>query len=863
MVGTEIGHYKIETTVGEGGMGVVYRATDTKLHRSVALKFLSRTLASSQADKDRFIQEARAASSLNHPNICTIHDINEHDGQLFIVMEYVEGKELLASAGNVDEKTALRIVDQVCDGLSAAHARDIVHRDIKSSNIMLTTDGRVKIMDFGLAKTGGSSDLTSAGSTVGTMAYLPPEQARGEEVDQRADIYAVGVVLYELLTGKRPFDAPYEHALLYQVLNEVPDPPSSSGKQISSAIDAIVARCLEKLPDDRYQTIQQLREDLSVAQSGGTLASHEHHIAAADESARPQRRWLVPTLSVLLAVSLFTVFAPPSVWHALEGLVTTEIPDEKHLAVLPIANIGNDTERQALCDGLTETMTSQLTQLEQFQGALWVVPSTEVRRANILSAEEARKAFGVNLVLDGSLQRIGDRYRISLNLVDAGSLRQLGSSSIDIDQQHIASLHDESVIRVLEMLHVELHPEMRGVLQTGGTTVPAAYEYYLRGRGALLRFEAEENIDAAVLAFRQAVREDTVFALAYAALGEALWRKYEFGKDTRWVSEAIHHCERAMALDPDLAPAMVTLGIVYAGTGEPERAIRLFETALSIDPALSEAYRGLATAYEALRDDARAEQTYKRAIDLRPTYWAGYNDLGSFYFRKTRYDDAIAAFRRVTELTPDNNKGFNNLGAMYYMLERWSEAREMFERSYTIRPSYRTASNVGTLNYAERRYADAARWYEEALKHNANDHVVTGNLASAYYWMPGGREKAAATFRRAIGLAHSQLDVNPADADAMAALGGYYAMVDDTLRAIEFAERALSVDPSDAEGMFRAGTTYERIGDRDRALEWIRKALEAGYSRSEIAGQPELTELYKDPRYQAMMDATRGPDDHR
>ncbi|MBI4417165.1 MAG: tetratricopeptide repeat protein [Ignavibacteriales bacterium] len=851
MIGSSISHYKILEKLGEGGMGVVYRAHDERLDRDVAIKFLSQSLVPSPAEQERFVREARAASSLNHPSICTIHDIGRHEGQWYFVMEFLGGTTFKDLAGRNDEQTCLRLIDQAAEGLAAAHEKNIVHRDIKSSNIMLTSENRVKIMDFGLAKIAGKADLTQRGSTVGTMAYLPPEQARGEEVDHRADIYALGVVLYELLTGERPFQAPYEHALLYQILNEPPRAPSSKVPAISPSTDAIVRRCLEKKAVDRYQSIADFRTDLRSALHGSPLGKHTPRTRN-----RRRRRLIIAALVLLPVIALFAV-GLRSTWQTLEGILgLSGVPDRQHLAVLPFQNIGNNSQRQALCDGLTETMTSKLTQLEQFHGSLWVVPASEVRRVNTTSPEEARKAFGVNLVLDGSLQTIGELYRMTLNLVDATTLRLLNSAMIDVSHGNLTKLHDESVIRVLEMLHIEFHPEMRNVLQSGGTTVPSAYEYYLRGRGALLRYEQEENIDEAILSFRKALREDSTYALAHAALAEAFWRKYESGKEIRWAREALGECEKAKALDATHAPVNVMLGIVYTGTGKPAAAIPLFEAALATDPANAEAYRGLAKAYEALGDLGKAEQTYRRAVELRPDYWGSHNDLGVFYSRNNRYTEAIVSFKKVTEQTPDNYRGFNNLGGMYYYLNQWADARAMFERSYAIRPTHRTASNIGTLNYIEGRYQDAARWYEKALQLNSNDHVVAGNLASAYFWAGEDRTKAIETFQQAILLARKQLDVNPKDAETHALLGGYYAMVGDTAGAIFHSERSLNLNPQDASIMFRAGTTHEQIGDRDRALKWIQKSIESGYSLSEISNQPELKNLYADPRFEAML-ATR------
>ncbi len=858
MIGQSISHYTILEKLGEGGMGVVYKARDSRLDRYVAIKFLSTALSSSVTEQERFIQEARAASSLNHPSICTVHDIGTHEDQLYFVMEFVDGSTLLEIAGTLDEKSCLRIIRQVAEGLAAAHANQIIHRDVKSSNIMLTADGRVKIMDFGLAKFSGRPDLTTVGSTVGTMAYLSPEQARGEQVDQRADIYSLGVVLFELLTKEQPFSALYNTAMLYQILNEEAPAPSLRKKNVSSSVDAIVKHCLAKNVDDRYQIVTEICDDIDAVLSGGNVVVPRRFNFRNLLNHAASHRWLISLMLIAIVGVLVVIFVPADIRDrfAYEIGVKT-VPTQKHLAVLPITNIGSNAELQILCDGLTETMTSQLTQLEHFHGSLWVVPANEVRHADIKSAEGVRKLFGVTLVVDGSLQPLGDGYRLTINLIDPVSVRQISSSSIDFPKERLASLQNESVLKVLEMLHLELHPETKDVLQSGGTSVPEAFEFYLKGRGQLLRYENEENIDNAMLSFRQAIQKDSLYALAHSALGETFWRKYLADKNIRWVKEAIAECKKAQELNANFSPVNITLGIVYAGTGKPNEAITLFETALRNDPSSAEAYRGLAKAYEALGNLSDAEKTYRRSIELRPDYWGGYNDLGVFYSKNNRYDDAIVTFNKVISLTPDNYRGYNNLGGMYYFLERWSDAREMFEQSYKIRPTYRTASNLGTLYYVEGLFSEAAQWYERALQYNANDHIVTGNLASAYYWSKGGEEKGLAFFRQAIRLAQHQLTVNPSDAEIMASLGGYYAMIGNTDSSRLCTERSLQLNSKDAAILFHAGTTYERIGDRTRALEWIGKSLDAGYSISEISNQPELKNLYKDTRYKALISRTK------
>ena len=854
MIGQTISHYTILEKLGEGGMGIVYKARDARLERNVAVKFLSSELAISPSEQERFLQEARAASSVNHPSICTVHDIGTHDGHMYFVMELVEGMTLLDIAGTKDEFSCLNIIRQAADGLGAAHSKQIVHRDIKSSNIMYTTDGRVKIMDFGLAKVIGRSDLTTVGSTVGTMAYMSPEQARGEKVDQRADIYSLGAVFFELLTGEQPFTASYNTAMLYQILNEEPPAPSLRKNGIAPSVDAIVLRCLAKNAADRYQSLGEMCADIDAILSGEKIVSPVQPSAGKKGRRKSIRRWGVP-VSILVGVMILSYFFMPV--HMLDRLERSlglaAVPEQLHLAVLPIVNIGNP-EDQALCDGLTETLTSQLTQLEQFQGSLWVVPSTEIRRVGVTSAEEARKSFGVNLVVDGSMQSLGDEDRLTINLVDPVTVRQINSASVDIPRKKLTLLQNEAVMKVLEMLHIEMHPEIKYVLQYGGTSLPSAFEYYLRGTGKMLRYEREENIDDAILAFQQAIRVDSTYAQAYAGLGEAYWRKYEAGQDIQWVPKAIAECKHAQQLDSALSSVDITLGIVYDGTGKPEKAISLFNAALKKDPSNPDAYRGLAKAYELKGELPAAEKTYQRSIDLRPDYWGGYNDLGVFYYKNNRYDDAIESFKKVITLTPDNYRGYNNLGGMYYFLERWSDAQGMFEHSYSIHPTARTASNLGTLNYVEGNFAKAAQWFEKALSFDTKNHLYAGNLASAYYWSQNGRNRAEELYRTAIRLAREQLSVNPDDPELLSSLGGYYAMVGEKDSSTFYTERALQLDKNDAGIMFHAGTTYESIGDRTRALKWIGKAIDAGYSIGEIMNQPELRELYKDPRYQHIID---------
>ena len=523
------------------------------------------------------------------------------------------------------------------------------------------------------------------------------------------------------------------------------------------------------------------------------------------------------------------------------------------MLILPFNIIGGDSSKQAFCDGLAETLSSNLTRMEQFQGSLWVVPSGDVIQNKIKTAAEAYKMYGANLVVTGSLQFLNDLLRLTINLVDAQNLRQLNSSIIDVKSKNIPTTQNRVVVKLLEMLHIEMEPQLKDILDAGKTSVPEAYEYYVQGKGNLQRYENPENVEEAINLFNLAVEKDTNYALAYAGLGEAYLRKYELTQQSEFINSAEKDANTAFKIDSSLAPINVTLGMIYSATGKYKYAIEHFQQALLNNPTDASAFRGLAKAYESSNDITEAELTYKRAIKLKPDYWGGYNDLGVFYYKNSRYEDAIAQFKDVIKLTPDNYRGYNNLGGIYYMLERWKDALAMFEQSLKIRKSYNTYSNLGTLYYIENKYEDAARMYEEALKINDNDYLTWGNLGAAYFWIPGKHDKAIATYKNAIKLAEKKLKINPKDPEVTSNLASYFADVGDSLKAFSLLKESINNAPDDVLVMYRAATIYEHFGNREKALYWIGKAIENGYSKSEIEHQPELKQLVADKRFKQLV----------
>ncbi len=864
MIDKTIAHYQVLEKLGEGGMGVVYKARDIKLERFVALKFLPTQLSQDEERKQRFKQEAKAASGLDHPSICTVHEINETaEGAIFIAMAYYEGDTLREriAQGALAPALAVDFALQIASGLARAHEHDILHRDIKPENVIVTRHSEAKIVDFGLAKLVGNSTLTRADETPGTAAYMSPEQMQGKEIGPGSDIFSLGAVLYEMLTGVHPFEGEYLQALMYAILHESPKPFSEHGIQIADGIEAIVLRMLAKNPDERYPDAATLANDLRAlkmhldsGQQGGSLqlqspggVSQVNGSSVAAASTGQARPWLKPVLAIGLFVALVAAILFGRT--LLSSLDLAGVPDAKHIAVLGFNNIGGDPANQALCDGLVETLTSKLSQLEQFEGSLWVVPSSEIRRGEVTSASQARQLFGANLVISGSVQRYDDLLQLTINLIDAETLRQVASRMVKDPIRSLAFLQDQVVVTLAEMLNVELLPEYQEALSPKALAAPGAYEFYLQGRGTLQRYDKVENINAAISLLERAIAADSAYAPVQAALGEAYLRKFQATKEVAWVALADEYCSRAIRNDRLLPSAHVTLGLLRTETGRYDQAHDAFQKALELAGTNAEAYRGRAKVYMAQGELEAAEETYKKAIAIKPDYWGGYNDLGVFYFRHGRYEEAIPQFEHVVQLTPQNAKGYRNLGAMYFSLNRYDDALENYNKSLAIQPSYALLSNVGTLYFNQGRFEQAAKMYEQALQMEDGDHAVWGYLASAYLEIPASEEKATSATRRAIEVAEKVLDVNPRDPDVLLGLASYYVDLDNQEEALSYLSRAVAIPSKNISVMWQVGYTYEILGQREKALLWIGRALASGYDRNQIENNPKLADLRKDARF--------------
>lgn len=855
--GTLLGaRYRILRVLGEGGMGAVYQARDQELDRVIALKVIRPELAGNPAILQRFKQELILARNVTHRNVVRIFDLGEAEGIKFITMEYVDGEDLraiLKREGKFTPKDAVHVVEQVCRALEVAHSEGVIHRDLKPQNIMRDSQGRIVVMDFGLARSLDASGMTQTGALVGTLEYMSPEQALGHELDQRSDLFTVGLIFYELLTAKMPYKADTALASLMKRTQERALPPSSIDSSVPKALSNIVARCLERDPKLRYHTAREILQQLEAWDANPAIAPSDLARMAPAPSRSVQislpvpegRGWTFAAVAVLLLVVLLVVPASRNlIFHGQTRPVSTAgIPDlskGKYLAVLPFRILGEQKPLEYVAEGVTEALSAKLFQLQEVH--LASPGATEKFANNDQSMEKVARALGVNLILQGTVQGSSDKLRITMALQNVSTGEKVWTQEFSGVPQDLLTLEDQAYASLASALELKPTNEETARVSTHPTENVTAYDMYLQGRTLLHGNHSPQDAQTAVRFFNSALNNDKNFALAYTGIADASLRMYKDTKDGMWAQKALVAAQQAEQLNSNLAEVHLSLGSVYSATGKSNEAVEELKRALTLTPNSDEAYRRLGDAYKASGRKQEALAAYQSAVNANPYYWYNHNSLGSAYLQFGEADKALQEYQRVTEMSPDNATGYANIGATYFRQGKWAEAVPAFQKALLIQPDGDIYSNLGTAYFFLGRYDDAVKNFEEAVALSPKNEQLMGNLADAYR-ASGKAQQAAATYEKAIALAYAQLQVNPRDASTMADLALYYAKKGDANQGQQYIRQARAIDASDLQLIYEEGQIYALGGKESEAIRALREAFQKGYPPEEAQNDPELASL--------------------
>ncbi len=833
MIGRTLGRFRIVAPLGQGGMATVWRAHDELLGRDLAVKILADALAQSEESRRRFRHEALIAAGLDHPGIAAVHDSGETGGLTWIAMALIEG-ETLAERIRRSLPPVAQVASVACavaDALGYAHERGVVHRDVTSRNVMLGNDGRVFVLDFGLALAQGASRISSSGTTVGTAPYMAPEVLMGGKASPGSDLYGLGVVMYEALTGSLPFPADRPAAAVFARLHQAPRPPRDLRPEIPGPLEAIVLRCLARDPAHRFAGAQALM---------GVLRELETGPASAPSGAAGSG-------------------PPPGPAPAGESRIAERIADGSgvlYLAIPPFEAAGDRGTDGALAEtalGLERSAAAALSRLER----LHVVRAAETP-ASTDSGELRRyaRAIGANLLVLGTLRKSGSRLRVSYALFDPEAGLHLEGDTLEGSALDPFELED----RWLGSLRRALARRTGDPPQRTGARPrdPAADEHFVRALRYLTRHDHEASVDGAIGILERLVEADPGEAKLHATLARACLIKYELTRERNWETRCAVAAARAAELAPDAADTLLALADLHRVAGRPAEAEREYGLVLAQRPGDLEARLGRARLLHAAGRPDDAERDCRQALEAHPGEWRAHSMLGYLRFSRGLYEGSLEPWRRVVELVPDSALAARNLGSALFHLDRYDEAVAELERSLAMEPNAIAYTNLGTVLFHAGRFDACAEAFEKSVALQPGDPAKWGNLGNAYRFIPGRESRATEALERAIGLMRERLDRNPGEAEAWGRLAGWLVNAGRRAEAEAALAEALRRGPGDVHCMVNALHVHWQLGHRAEALHWAREAVRHGYGPHTLRRSPDLAGLRGDPEFEAALSHAPG-----
>ena len=830
--GAKLGPYEILAPLGAGGMGEVYRAKDPRLGREVAIKVLPATFSRDPDRLRRFEQEARAAGVLNHPNILAIHDIGTYDGSPYVVSELLEGETLRArlAGGALAPRKAISYALQIAHGLAAAHEKGIVHRDLKPENIFVTKDGRVKILDFGLAKlvekeeSSQITNLPTAGTepgvVLGTVGYMSPEQARARPADPRSDIFSFGAILYEMLSGNRAFHGASVADTMGAILMKEPPELSQTNREVSPGLERVVRHCLEKDPEQRFHSAHDLAFDLEALSDVSPPASGEQAVGR-KPGWRP--RPALGLAGVVMAALLVVVAV--LLWRARGGKSRSpsgSALDRKSVAVLPFQNLSPDPENAFFADGMTEDILTQLAKIRDIK----VISHSSVMRykGTQKPIQTIASELGVATVLEGSVRRAGNQVRIVGQLIDARSDEHLWAETYDRELKDVFAIQSEVAQRIAAALKATLSPAEKKRIEQSPTQDLAAYDLYLKGRELYNRYRKADN-EAAIELFQKALELDPTFALGYAGLGDAYaQRALRFGFPQSWLDTSLEVSRKAIALNSELAEGYKALGLAYQAKGKYRESLDATRRAAEINPNYAAAVGNVGAVLRLLGRLDEALPWILRGFELDPTGAVGAATVGSVYEALGDAKKAERWLKRSLELQPDLGQGHTFLIYFYLHQRRDEEALQQTRTAATLVSNFPQGLNAAAIT-----------------------ELVTGNLPRAQQLF----EQVLPSFR---GVRQGVRNAGAGAETYLAYLllragrrGEAEALLEESLATDR---RAADEGNQDWSVPFDTACVYALRGEKDEAFRWLDKAVEAGWRGWPLGTRsPLLDPLRSDPRF--------------